>query len=78
MIVTRPMFYKCDNLTCRDGTCSLKISLEKFSLGRNVEDCCWNQLFTVLGPGVVGQGPLLCGQHRHNSGASGTGKDETF
>ena len=59
-----------DNFTFRNGTCSLKISLGKFSLGRNGDDCCWNQLFTVLGPGVVGQGPILCGQHRQKSGAS--------
>ena len=26
----------------------------------------------MIGPGVVGQGPLLCGQHRQKSGASFT------
>ena len=52
----------------RAGTCSLRISLDVFSLGRKEESGCENQLFTLLGPGLVDQGPLLCGEMREKTG----------
>ena len=52
----------------RAGTCSLRISLDVFSLGRKGESGCENQLFTLLGPGLVDQGPLLCGEMREETG----------
>ena len=56
------------NPLCRDGTCSITISLDVFSLGKKEEAGCKNQLFTLLGPGLLDQGPILCGELADKTG----------
>ena len=53
---------------CRDGTCSITISLDVFSLGKLEEAGCKNQFFTLLGPGLLDQGPILCGELADKTG----------